>query len=99
MSDGIAGHLDGKRVLVTGASRGLGAAIAARLVTEGARVIAGVRQAPTARGPTDHDVVPLDTADERSVCQAFEWIDRRHGGLDVLVNNAGVAVFKPVGDL
>jgi NAD(P)-dependent dehydrogenase (short-subunit alcohol dehydrogenase family) len=93
--------LTGKLALVTGAGRGLGAAIARRLSQLGAHVVAGVRTAPFPL-PVVADTparIPLDVLDERSVLRAFEWIDSLHRGLDVLVNNAGVAVFKPLPEL
>ena len=96
MSANGAAPLDGKRILVTGAARGLGAAIVKRLIADGARVIAGVRGAPfTPTTGAESAVIPLDVTDESSVQRAFEWIDQNHEGLDVLATIAReLAIFK-----
>ncbi|MFF4648607.1 oxidoreductase [Streptomyces sp. NPDC001380] len=87
-------HLKGKTVVVTGASRGIGLAVARAFAAEGAHVVAGARSP----GPgleelaASHGLVPvagdLATAEgvERLVATAVE----RFGGVDVLVNNMGV---------
>ena len=78
-------QLDGLRALVTGGGSGIGAAIAARLKQGGARVLV-VDVDP----PTSPDVV-ADVADTAAVDDLFTEVSRRLGGLDVLVNNVGVA--------
>ncbi|SDD50976.1 SDR family oxidoreductase [Actinokineospora iranica] len=82
------------RVLVTGAGSGLGRALAARWAGTGARVLvtdvsAGAAAAVAAELGTEHLV--LDVTDEDSWIAARQWCERTWDGLDVLVNNAGVA--------
>ena len=78
-------ELDGLRALVTGGGSGIGAAIAARLKRGGADVL--VADMNPATSP---DVV-ADVADTAAVDDLFSEVVRRLGGLDVLVNNVGVA--------
>jgi NAD(P)-dependent dehydrogenase (short-subunit alcohol dehydrogenase family) len=78
-------HLEGLRALVTGGGSGIGAAIAGRLRHGGAAVVV-VDVDPS----TSPDVV-ADVADTAAVDEMFAEVVRRHGGLDVLVNNVGVA--------
>ncbi len=78
-------ELDGLRALVTGGGSGIGAAIAARLVRGGAKVL--IVDIDPATSP---DVV-VDVADTAAVDHLFTEVARQLGGLDVLVNNVGVA--------
>jgi NAD(P)-dependent dehydrogenase (short-subunit alcohol dehydrogenase family) len=92
--------LDGKVVLVTGGSRGIGLAIAQRLASEGAKLILAARKeaalrkagAEIAGGAT---VIRADVTQPRQVERLFQAVARRMGRLDVLINNAGVFTFKP----
>ena len=82
-------------VLITGGNRGLGRAVAEELAGQGMTVIVGARQAgdgaEVARriggGATS---VQLDVTDPPSIRRSAAWIDEHHGGLDILINNAGV---------
>src|SRR5712675_51578 len=76
------GVLDGKLALVTGASKGIGAGIAKGLAAAGASVV--VNSASSKEGA------------DRDVKQLFEDVVGEFGGMDVLVNNAGVYAFGPL---
>ena len=80
-------------VLISGASRGLGLATARELAARGYRVFAGVR-APGAL-PTDTGAceVLLDVTSQSSVDDAVRRVRREAGGIDVLINNAGLHAF------
>lgn len=80
-----------KVALVTGASSGIGAAIAERLIADGYRVYAGARRVDrmaklAADGAT---LLSLDVTDDASMIAAIDTIMREAGRIDVLVNNAG----------
>lgn len=96
----------GYRVLVTGSSGGFGKLTAATLARAGHRVFAGMRAAhgrneaagaelaaKAAGAPGSIEIVDLDVTDDASAAAAVARVDERAGGLDVLVNNAGVAAF------
>lgn len=94
--------------LVTGGARGIGRAVAVRLVAEGYDVAivdidaaAGKRAAREIRerGPGDVLFVPADVAVEADAMAAVDRTVQRFGGLDVLVNNAGVNCRKPLAEL
>jgi NAD(P)-dependent dehydrogenase (short-subunit alcohol dehydrogenase family) len=87
--------------LVTGASRGIGWAIAQRLASEGYRVYAGMRQPRPSVGELRGDLRPLelDITDASSIAAAVESVGRESGGLDVLVNNAGYGLLGAVEEL
>lgn len=90
-------RFDGKTVLVTGSSRGIGAGIAQSLAKQGARVAvtyssnaSSAEQVCTALEGKGHLCLQLNVADEASVEQAFAKIAEEFGKLDYLVNNAGI---------
>jgi gluconate 5-dehydrogenase len=89
--------LNGIRVLVTGATSGLGAAMASALAAAGARVMVTGRRAERAAtaartlGPTAISS-PLDVRDERSVAACVARANDAWGGIDMLVNNAGIGM-------
>jgi 3-oxoacyl-[acyl-carrier protein] reductase len=98
------GFLDGKVAVVTGGSRGIGRGIAEALVREGARVALTSRTAATAtesaRAIGGKSLgIGCDVRSYESVQNLFREVERACGGLDVLVNNAGLGKFAPVADM
>jgi NAD(P)-dependent dehydrogenase (short-subunit alcohol dehydrogenase family) len=85
----MGGRLDGQVIVVTGGSRGIGAAIIRRAVAEGARgIVADLSEPEVALDGVRY--VRTDVADRPSVEALFASIRAEEGGLDVLVNNAGI---------
>ncbi|WP_440767113.1 SDR family NAD(P)-dependent oxidoreductase [Natronorubrum sp. DTA7] len=96
------GRLDGRVALVTGASSGIGNAIAATFGAEGASVVVtDVRREPKLEDEesvfdrldavdADYEFVELDVTDEDDIEAALETATDEFGGLDILVNNAGI---------
>lgn len=102
-----AGALEGKIALVTGASRGLGRAIALALAGAGAKVALVGRDpakleetaAEAAKLGAESAVFQADISDEGQVVALEREVAARFGRIDILINNAGITVRKPVVDL
>lgn len=81
--------------LITGGNRGLGRAVAEALAGQGMHVIVGARSQADGVEAADQigrgaTTVQLDVTDDASVRAAASWVDEHAGGVDVLINNAGV---------
>src|SRR5205823_1154751 len=89
--------LEGKRVLITGGASGIGAATAARFLKEGSAVVVLDGDSP-ARERIRHELpelagtVDADVSDFKQVQAALEDAVRLMGGVDVLINNAGISI-------
>lgn len=88
-------RLKDKVALVTGASRGIGLGIVERFAEEGAIVIAGSTSNPKVY-PAGVEGVVLDVGSEADWKRVVADILKKHGRIDVLVNNAGIIVYEQV---
>jgi NAD(P)-dependent dehydrogenase (short-subunit alcohol dehydrogenase family) len=96
--------LTGKTAIVTGASRGIGLAIARALITSDVNVmITGTKQQPLTEAVRGLGAMAMaqtaDVRDYASVERAFSAAAAHFGGIDILINNAGVGVFTPVANM
>ncbi len=101
----MAGRVDGKVALVTGAASGIGLACAERLAAEGARVIltdlsdaADAAKAIKAQGG-EASYLHQDVTDEARWVEVIKAVRQSHGRLDILVNNAGIGLGGSVLDM
>ena len=106
MPEPAAGRLAGRVALITGGSRGQGAAHAQRLAAEGASVLLAdvldadglLTEKQLLTAGFDAAYLHLDVSDPTSWQTAYELIDARFGRLDILVNNAGIIHVTPIED-
>src|SRR6185312_2886731 len=105
MSTNNTKKLTGKVAVVTGASKGIGAAIARHLAAEGASVVVNYASSKTGAEKVVNDItaegskavaVQADVAKKADIERLFAETKKAYGKLDVLVNNAGVYEFSPL---
>jgi NADP-dependent 3-hydroxy acid dehydrogenase YdfG len=92
-----------KVAIVTGASKGIGKAIAWRLAMDGCRVVLAARSTPALNATAEEfakaglkaEPIPTDLTDDTQVAELVRKTIERFGKIDILVNNAGMGVFKP----
>ena len=92
------GKLENKVALVTGGGRAIGAGISECFLAEAATVVVAQRKTPTGALATKVDFVPTELTDSASVASLIDQVVNSHGGIDVLVNNAGIMFEKRVTD-
>ncbi len=101
----MTGQLEGKSALVTGASRGIGRAVAVAFAAEGAGVAVGYSASPKKAEETLGEIAAaggrgfalhLDVSDEASIVSGFAKARADLGGLDILVSNAGLMLERPL---
>jgi NAD(P)-dependent dehydrogenase (short-subunit alcohol dehydrogenase family) len=95
--------LKNKIAIVTGGAKGLGAAIAAELDSEGAHVVVtdidGVGAEKTAANLAHGESAVCDVRDDAAVAALVEDVVARHGTLDIMVANAGIATVTPITEM
>src|SRR5437870_9611963 len=82
-----AAYFTGRRILVTGGTKGIGEAIVGRLIRGGGKVITAARSLP--RGGTPDRFVQADISTREGIDQVVKAIMHRLGGLDILIHNVG----------
>ena len=99
--------MTGRVAMVTGASSGIGEAIASAFGAEGAVLVLGGRRVPElqrvaaaiTRAGGSALAIPGDVRREADILELFATVKRTYGRLDVLVNNAGVTAHKPIDEM
>ncbi|KJY45149.1 short-chain dehydrogenase, partial [Streptomyces sp. NRRL S-444] len=94
-------ELDGRVVVVTGGTRGVGAGIARSFLEAGAQVVVCARRPPpeaVCAGGRTASFTALDLRDPAAVQEFFDALGRRYGRLDCLVNNAGGTPYRLLGE-
>ena len=96
-------NLTGKVAIVTGSTKGIGLAIAERLINEGASVTVSARSADdvaevASRLGENALGIPCDVSDPDACARLVEETVEHFGRLDVLVNNAGLGIFKSISE-
>ena len=97
--------LSGKVAVVTGGTRGIGRAIVDRLLAEGASVAfcgrsaEGVQKAAASLGGSQAYGEAADISKPEDVRRFFQSVDTKFGGMDILINNAGIGIFRSVAEL
>lgn len=104
-------ELTGKNILVTGATSGIGQAIAARLVAEGSNVALNYRNDINKLDDTKKMIEKMtskmdnkggqylpvegDVSEEKDILRMYDEVIKKWGSLDILVNNAGIQIYDP----
>ncbi len=101
---GFVGSLSGKVAVVTGAARGIGAAIADRIAEEGAHVVcvdlpSSADELAEQAGSIGGSALQLDLGDEKAPAALAEHLVAKHGGVDIVVHNAGVTRDRTLGKM
>jgi short-subunit dehydrogenase len=94
----------GKTVIITGASAGIGAATAQTFAAAGAHVVLAARDAARLEAvrqdlPGQHLIVPTDIADPAAVDALVAQAVAAFGGIDIVINNAGIGLAAPIAEL
>jgi 3-oxoacyl-[acyl-carrier protein] reductase len=100
----IMSKLSGKVAIVTGGSRGIGRAVAERLAADGASVVvtyvnnaaaAEATQAAIKQAGGTAEIAKADVGSANDIATLFSFAEQTYGGVDIVVNAAGISVFKP----